>query len=154
MSKSATHPSRSLILCRFPAGDLPRGHFALVRREGIFRTTCVCLEMGSESGTYPSRGCKSVEFQARSICWMICPWYAAKVIQWMDGGMMMWCGAPNPRRILPCVSSLSLSGRPRHSVVAISHDDVMTCDSPWPTTRPRPPPPLSCSDHVCDDHQP
>lgn len=70
---------------RFPAGGLPRGHFALVRREDIFRTTGVCLEMGSESGTDPSRGPKSVEFQAGSINEMICPVTPSTYGNVMDG---------------------------------------------------------------------
>lgn len=126
VSKSTTHPSRSLILCRFPAGGLPRGHFALVRREGIFRTTCVCLEMGSESGTDPSRGCKSVEFQAGSINEMICPCYAQHICHML------------------------MDGDDRRGVVRRIHDGSFRVCHRSPPCSPPPP----CSDHVCVMHAP
>ena len=52
---------------------------------------------------------------------------------WNDD--VVWCAEsmtdPSPSRV---IAHRAMSCRPRHSVVAISHDDVMTCDSPWPTT--------------------
>ena len=67
---------------------------------------------------------------------------------------VVWCIISMTDPSVCVIAHRAMSCRPRHCVVAISHDDVMTCDSPWPTTRPRPPPPLSCSDHVCVMHAP
>ena len=95
--------------------------------------------MGSESATDPSRGCKSVEFQARSICWMICPCCAQRVYQyngWMDDDVV-WCAESmtDPSVCVIAQPERPSSPPPPLMMVTMCHNDVATMRLTLPLLR-------------------